>query len=108
LGDLYDPDISREDWVAYSLKNILIAYDIPSKVGFAVQQPTEPTSEPNLIAYSFVIHYEEPNVTYFYRGSPIFPGKYFKICPMDLNESATAIFLFMGKHPYRDFSNWVD
>lgn len=108
IGGLYESGINREGWSAYSLKNILQTYGVPSRVVFAVQQPTEPPYNSGLVAYSYVVHYEAPNVTYFYRGGPIHAGQVYRICPMSPKEAATALWLFFGKHPYGDFRDWVD
>jgi hypothetical protein len=108
IGGLYEPGVSREDWSAYSLQSMLQAYGVPSKGGFNVQLPSEPPYTEGLIMYFFVLHFEEPNVTYFYVGEQISPGKYYRICPMSPDEYASYLWLFFGNHPYGDFSQFVD
>ena len=108
IGGFYEPGVSREDWSAYSLKSMLQVYGVPTKVGFSVSQPTEPPFNTGLVGYSYIVFFEEPNVTYFFQGGQIRAGKSYRVCPMSPKEYASFSWLFIGKNPYGDFSGWVD
>ncbi len=108
VGGFYEPGVTREDWSAYSLKNILSSYGVPSYVGFAIDSPHEPPYDTGLVGYTYVLYFEQTNVVYFYQGGQIKAGNIIRICPLSSDEYASGLWLFLGKNPYGDFKQWVD
>lgn len=107
--DVYIGDfeyVEPSNWQAYSLQNVLQMLGIPSEVKFIIEKPQNTSSDK--VSYAYILVYDDPEVVVLYVMGAIADGLTYQICPMNPNNNALYIWLFLGKELSDDYGDWVE
>ncbi len=104
LLNLYDDEVTPEDWSAYNMNEILRIYGVPSKVELHLSGPNNTLSMAIQLKYEYIY----ASITYFARTSEI--NKYdtpigVLYCPEVVG--IDKVELHMGKNPFNTISDGV-
>jgi hypothetical protein len=95
---LDNPGVTKEDWVFYSLENILRTYGIPSEVIVVTAEgPTQPGEKRNL-QYFLDLYFDQSNmiIEYGYPEVAILGSTEYTVCPTW--DRVTSLEVWYGEH----------
>jgi hypothetical protein len=102
LDHLFDPAVKPEEWSAFSLRNILESYGMPSRVEFYLDTPHEPVSNPGVI-YSYTLFFSTSDTIVTYYGGQKENIAILRICLLE--EQPTHMEMHIAWQPYIEGSD---
>lgn len=97
LHHLNADEVTTKDWDAFTIKNVLNLYGVPSKVEFWIWTIHEGDAAYKIFWYEVIIRYDDINLILQYMDASIKPENNYEVCPNSETQGFNDLWIWMGE-----------